>query len=333
MATVQLPKELLSEMYYRMWLIRAYEDKAHELFAAGRIPGFVHLYAGEEAVAVGVAVNLIPGDYVSSTHRGHGHCIAVGCDVKAMAAEILGRRDGLCKGKGGSMHIADVTKGMLGANGIVGGGVPHAVGAAFAAKYKGTKNVGVAFFGDGAVNQGVVLESMNLAATWKLPVIFVVEDNLYAISMRSTEPSKLQPRCATARSYAERAVGFGIPAVTIDGQDVLAVYEAAKTAIERARRGEGPSLLHCKTYRYYGHFEGDPMVYRSKEEMEEWRRRDPIMIFKEKLIKTFNFKEEKLHAIEEKAKREIEEAFKFAEASPYPEPKEAYVDIFVEPIY
>jgi len=200
-------------------------------------------------------------------------------------------------------------------------------------KYKGTDNVVVCFAGDGAQNQGAILESLNLAAIWKLPVIFVVEDNQYAISLRSLTPSKLQPRTSTARSVAERAVGFGIPSVTVDGQDVLAVYEAAKAAVERARRGEGPSLLDCKTYRYYGHFEGDPMVYRSVEEIEEWRKRDPILLFKQRLIRDGIATEELLEDIRRRAVKEVEDAVEFAERSPYPEPSEAYTDVFTDPYY
>lgn len=320
-------------MYYKMCLIRAFEDRVHDLFAQGKIPGFVHLYAGEEAVAVGVISNLKKGDYITSTHRGHGHCIAMGVDVRGMMAELFGRKTGTCKGKGGSMHIADFERGMLGANGIVGAGGPLAIGAALALKYKGTDNVVVCFAGDGAQNQGAILESLNLAAVWKLPVIFVVEDNQYAISLRSLTPSALQPRVSTAKSVAERAIGFGIPSITVDGQDVLAVYEAAKAAVERARKGEGPSLLDCKTYRYYGHFEGDPMVYRSKEEIEEWRKRDPILIFKDKLIRMGVATEELLNQIWAKAVSEIDEAVKFAEESPFPEPSEAYTDVFTDPYY
>ncbi len=328
-----LTHDKMINMYYTMCLIRAFEDRVHELFAQGKIPGFVHLYAGEEAVAVGVIANLKRGDFITSTHRGHGHCIAMGVDVRGMMAELFGRRTGTCKGKGGSMHIADFEKGMLGANGIVGAGGPLAIGAALALKYKGTDNVVVCFAGDGAQNQGAVLESLNLAAVWKLPVIFVVEDNQYAISLRSLTPSALQPRVSTAKSVAERAIGFGIPSITVDGQDVLAVYEAAKAAVERARRGEGPSLLDCKTYRYYGHFEGDPMVYRSREEIEEWRKRDPILIFKDKLMRMGVATEELLNQIRTKAVSEVEEAVKFAEESPFPEPSEAYTDVFTDPYY
>ncbi|MEM4436744.1 MAG: thiamine pyrophosphate-dependent dehydrogenase E1 component subunit alpha [Thermosphaera sp.] len=331
--SIPIPRDKLIEMYFKMVLIRAFEDKAHELFAAGKLPGFVHLYAGEEAVAVGIISNLVKGDYITSTHRGHGHCIAMGCDIKGMMAELYGKKTGICRGKGGSMHIADFEIGMLGANGIVGAGVPLAVGAALALKYKSPGNVAVAFFGDGAMNQGCVMEALNIAAIWKLPIVFAVEDNQYAISMRSMAPTKLQPRIATARSFAERAVGFGITAVTVDGMDVLAVYEAARVAIERARRGEGPSLLDCKTYRYYGHFEGDPMVYRSKEEIDEWRKKDPILLFEEKLIRMGVITEQELEALHKKALKEVEEAVSRAEEDPYPEPSEAYTDVFTDPYY
>ncbi len=328
-----LTRDLALWMYERMLLIRFYEEKVKELFAQGKIPGFVHLYVGEEAVAVGVAANLRKDDYITSTHRGHGHCIAKGCDVKLMMAEIMGKRSGLCKGKGGSMHIADFDVGMMGANGIVGGGAPHAVGAALSAKLRRTGQIAVAFFGDGGINQGVVLESLNLAAIWKLPVVFVVEDNQYAISMRSLTPTELQPRVAASRGYAERASGFGVPAVTVDGQDVIAVYEVAREAVERARRGEGPTFIHAITYRFYGHFEGDPLVYRSRREEEEWRKRDPIVIYRNKLLEMRLASDDELKNIEDKAKKEIEDAVKFAEESPYPDPEEALKDVFVEDYY
>ncbi|BDB99112.1 thiamine pyrophosphate-dependent dehydrogenase E1 component subunit alpha [Saccharolobus caldissimus] len=328
-----IPKEKLLEMYKKMLLIRYHELTAKELFASGKIPGFVHLYVGEEAVAVGVISALREDDYITSTHRGHGHCIAKGLDVKRMLAEIMGKRTGVCKGKGGSMHIFDFSKGMLGANGIVGGGAPHAVGAALASKLKGLDRVAVAFIGDGAMNQGVVLESLNLAAIWKLPVIFVVEDNMYAMSTRSLMPGKLQPRYSAAKSYVERAIGFGMPAVEVDGMDVLAVYEAAVEAVNRARRGEGPSLLHCKTYRFFGHFEGDPLVYRDKEEEEMWKKRDPILLFKDKLVSMNIVSPEELDKIDREAKAEIEEALKFAEESPYPEVDEALTDVFTDNSY
>ncbi|QXJ28894.1 Acetoin dehydrogenase E1 component alpha-subunit [Saccharolobus shibatae B12] len=328
-----IPKNKLLDMYKKMLLIRYHELTAKELFATGKIPGFVHLYVGEEAVAVGVMSTLRDDDYITSTHRGHGHCIAKGLDVKRMLAEIMGKKTGVCKGKGGSMHIFDYSKGMLGANGIVGGGAPHAVGAALAFKLKGLDRVAAAFIGDGAMNQGVVLESLNLSAIWKLPVIFVVEDNMYAMSTRSLAPAKLQPRHSAVKSYVERALGFGIPAVEVDGMDVLAVYEVAKEAVDRARKGGGPSLLHCKTYRFFGHFEGDPLVYRDKEEEEMWRKRDPITLFRDKLVSNNIVNQEELDKIDREAKTEIEQALKFAEESPYPEVEEALTDVFTDNSY
>ncbi len=331
--SISIPKDKLLDMYRKMLMIRYHELTVKELFASGRVPGFVHLYVGEEAVAVGVMSNLKEDDYITSTHRGHGHCIAKGLDVKRMLAEILGKKTGVCKGKGGSMHIFDFSKGMLGANGIVGGGAPHAVGAALASKLKGLDRVAVAFIGDGAMNQGVVLESLNLAAVWKLPVVFVVEDNMYAMSTRSLSPGKLQPRFSATKSYVDRALGFGVPAVEVDGMDVLAVYEASREAINRARRGEGPSLLHCKTYRFFGHFEGDQLVYRDKEEEEMWKKRDPIALFKDKLISMKIATLEELDKIDLEAKQEIDEALKFAEQSPYPELEEALTDVFTDNSY
>lgn len=320
-------------MFRRMALIRAFEAKAHELFAAGRIPGFVHLYAGEEAVAVGVCSHLTKDDFITSTHRGHGHCIAKGCDPRYMMAELLGKATGYCRGKGGSMHIADVGMGMLGANGIVGAGGPLATGAALAAKVRGTRNVAVCFFGDGAANQGTILESMNLSSIWKLPVIFVAEDNQYAISLRSQGPSEGQPRWSTARDLTHRASGFGLPAIAVDGNDITAVYEAAGETIKRAREGEGPSFLHCLTYRHYGHFEGDLGAYRSRVEEEEWRKRDPIPRLRAKLVEMGVLTEAKAEEIRKICQKQVEEAVEFAEKSPWPDPADAFTDVFVSPYY
>src|SRR3981081_585235 len=269
-ATHGIDKSLLLKMYEQMLTIRRFEERAGKEFAAGKIPGFVHLYAGEEAVAVGVCSHLTDDDYITSHHRGHGHCIAKGVDIREMVAELLGREAGACRGKGGSMHIADVHKGMLGANGIVGGGFPLATGAGLTCKYNGQGQVAVCFFGDGAANQGTFHESLNLAGIWKLPVIYVAENNGYAEST----PVTYHMSC---RDIAERAAGYGMPGVTVDGLNVFAVYEAAGEAIARARRGEGPSLIECKTYRYYGHFEGDTVMYRTKDELEFYRGRDPIL--------------------------------------------------------
>src|SRR5437899_7917388 len=265
-----LDKSQLLHMYEQMKTIREFEERAGKEFASGKIPGFVHSYAGEEAVAVGVCTHLTDDDFITSHHRGHGHCIAKGVDVQAMVAELLGREADACRGKGGSMHIADVHKGMLGANGIVGGGFPLATGAGLTAKFNGRGQVAVCFFGDGASNQGTFHESLNLAGIWKLPVVFVAENNGYAESTPVTYHMSCQ-------DIAERAAGYGMPGVTVDGLDVLAVYEAAGEAIARARRGEGPSLIECKTYRYHGHFEGDTMTYRTKDELAFYRGRDSIL--------------------------------------------------------
>src|SRR3984893_341705 len=264
-----LDRSLLLRLYEQMETIRQFEDRAGKEFAAGKIPSFVYLYAGEEAVAVCVCAHLTDDYFITSHHRGHGHCIAKGVDIRAMVAELLGREAGACRGKGGSMHIADVHKGMLGANGIVGGGFPLAVGAGLTCKYNGRSQVAVCFFGDGAANQGTFHESLNLAGIWKLPVIYVAENNGYAEST----PVTYHMSC---RDIAERAAGYGMPGVTVDGLNVFAVYEAAGEAIARARRGEGPSLIECKTYRYHGHFEGDTITYRTKEELAAFMERDAI---------------------------------------------------------
>ncbi len=313
---------LLLKMYEQMMTIRHFEERAGREFAAGKVPGFVHLYAGEEAVAIGVCSHLTDDDFITSHHRGHGHCIAKGVDVCAMVAELLGREAGACRGKGGSMHIADVHKGMLGANGIVGGGFPLATGAGLTAKQNGRGQVAVCFFGDGAANQGTFHESLNLAGIWKLPVIFVAENNGYAEST----PVTYHMSC---RDIAERAVSYDMPGVTVDGLDVLAVYEAAGEAIARARRGEGPSLIECKTYRYFGHFEGDATTYRTKEELASYRERDPISklhrILEERSIAT----PAELDGIDQRVTQLIDDAWSYAEKAPYPAPEEALTDVYV----
>ncbi len=317
-----LDKSLLLKMYEQMLTIRRFEERAGKEFAAGRIPGFVHLYAGEEAVAVGVCTHLSDDDFITSHHRGHGHCIAKGVDVQAMVAELLGREAGACRGKGGSMHIADVHKGMLGANGIVGGGFPLAAGAGLTAKFNGRGQVAVCFFGDGAANQGTFHEGLNLASIWKLPVVFVAENNGYAEST----PVSYHMSC---RDIAERAVGYNMPGVTVDGLNVLAVYEAAGEAIARARRGEGPSLIECKTYRYYGHFEGDTLTYRTKEELEAFMARDPIKAVRQSLQDRGVVTAEELNAIDQQVQERIDEAWRSAEAAPLPAPEEALTDVYV----
>lgn len=321
---VEIPKDKLLWIYERMRLIRAFEDRVAELFAEGRLPGFVHLYAGEEAIAVGVCAHLTDRDYITSTHRGHGHCIAKGVDVKEMMAELFGKASGSCKGKGGSMHIADVSKGMLGANGIVGGGGPLACGAGLSAKVRGTDQVAVCFFGDGAAEQGTMHESMNLAAIWKLPVIFVCENNLYAESTPWTYHG------ATRGSFADRASAYNMPGVLVDGTDVFAVYEVAEEAIARARRGEGPTLIEARAFRYYGHFQGDPLTYRTPEEEAGYRAKDPIEQFKKRVLERGLLSEKELRTIDEKVSRLIDEAVRFAEESPYPSVEECLTDVYVD---
>ncbi len=316
-------KEMLLDMYTQMRLIREFETQLHADFADGKIPGFVHLYAGEEAVAVGVCSNLTQSDYITSNHRGHGHCIAKGVEINAMMAEIRGKATGACKGKGGSMHIADMDKGMLGANGIVGGGPPLACGAGLTAKVKKTGQVVVCFFGDGGSNQGTTLEGMNLAGIWKLPVVFVCENNGYA---ETTSPDY----SVSGQDIAARARGFGMPSVAVDGQDLFAVYEAAQEAIARARRGDGPAFIEAQTYRYFGHFEGDGLTYRDREEEEYHRSMDCIVRFRESVTGQGLVTEDELNAIDPKIKTAVEEAVRFAEESPYPEGAELLTDVYVD---
>lgn len=310
-------------MYQKMLEIRKFEDKVHEIFAKGELPGFVHLYAGEEAIAVGLCAHLNDKDSITSTHRGHGHCIAKGCDLDGMMAEIYGKVTGLCKGKGGSMHIADLDKGMLGANGIVGGGFPLAAGAALTAKYKKTDNVSVCFFGDGANNQGTFHEGINLAAIWDLPVIFVAENNGYG----EATPFEYASSC---KQIADRAVAYNIPGVRVDGKDVVAVYQAAQEAVERARRGEGPTLIECITYRNYGHFEGDAQTYKKDEDKKTHEsEKDAIVQFKQYILEQKLLSSDELTAIENAVEQAIEAAVKFSEESPYPEAAELLTDVYV----
>jgi len=308
-------------MYKKMLEIRLFEEKVFELYGQNLVPGTIHLYAGEEAVAVGVCSNLRKEDYITSTHRGHGHCIAKGADLKRTMAEILGKKTGYCKGKGGSMHIADFAIGMLGATAVVGAGLPIAVGAGLSIKLRKTNHVVACFFGDGASNQGTFHESINMASTWKLPVIFVCENNLYAMGTRQSSVMAIE-------NIADRAVAYGIPGVSVDGNDVLAVYEAAQKAVKRARKGEGPTLIECKTYRHKGHSRVDPAKYRSKREVEEWLSKDPIKRFKERLLQTNSLTEIEIQRIAKEVSTKIEEAVNFAKESPYPASEEALEDIY-----
>ncbi|MDH5787349.1 MAG: thiamine pyrophosphate-dependent dehydrogenase E1 component subunit alpha, partial [Candidatus Bathyarchaeota archaeon] len=297
------------------------EEKVFELYGQNLVPGTIHLYAGQEAIAVGVCSNLGKDDYITSTHRGHGHCIAKGADLKRTMAEILGKETGYCKGKGGSMHIADFNIGMLGATAVVGAGLPIAVGAGLSIKLRKTDQIVACFFGEGASNQGTFHESINLASTWKLPVIFVCENNLYAMGTR-------QSIAMNVENIADRAVAYGIPGVVVDGNDVLAVYEAVQKGVERAKKGEGPTLIECKTYRQKGHSRVDPAKYRPKGEVEEWLARDPIKRLKEKLLQTNTLTKTEIQRIEKEVVTKIEEAVKFAIESPYPSSEEALEDVY-----
>jgi acetoin:2,6-dichlorophenolindophenol oxidoreductase subunit alpha len=315
--------EQLLDAYRVMRTIREFEERLHVEFATGEIPGFVHLYAGEEAIAAGVCAHLGPDDYIASTHRGHGHAIAKGCDVKAMMAELYGKREGLCQGKGGSMHIADLSKGMLGANGIVGGGPPLVCGVGLTAKVRGTDQVAISFTGDGGSNQGTFLESLNLASAWHLPCVFVVENNGYA---ESTSPNFHQ----AGVDVAKRADGFGFPGVSVDGFDFFAVHEAAGEAIARARGGGGPTLIECRVMRYYGHFEGDQQTYRAEGEVDELRRtRDCLLAFSRRVTGAGLVEDDALAAIDDEVARLIDEAVAAAKAGTDPAPAEVMTDVYV----
>ena len=321
---MEITKEQLLKAYRNMRTIREFEERIHVEFATGDIPGFVHLYAGEEAVAVGVCMHLDENDKIASTHRGHGHCIAKGCDVHGMMAEIYGKKDGLCAGKGGSMHIADLEIGMMGANGIVGGGPPLACGAALAAKKLGTKGVAVVFVGDGGSNQGTTLESLNLASIWQLPCVFVVENNGYAEATSSKYS-------VAGTDVAERAKGFDMPGVTVDGHDFCAVYDAAAEAIGRAREGGGPTLIECKVNRYFGHFEGDAQTYRGADEVKNLREnRDCIENLARSLTSSSLVTPEELAKIDEEAKALIDDAVAKAKAAAEPGVEDLETDVYVE---
>jgi pyruvate dehydrogenase E1 component alpha subunit len=320
---MEISKEKLLWMYERMQLIRTFENRVKVEFGKGKIPGFVHLYAGEEAVAVGICANLTDADYMTSTHRGHGHCVAKGVEPRGMMAELFGKATGTCKGKGGSMHIADMDKGMLGANGIVGGGPPLACGSGLTAKTNKTDQVTICFFGDGASEQGTLHESLNLASIWKLPVIFVAENNGYA------ESTPAHYHCSV-ENIADRAAAYNMPGVTIDGNDIFAVCEAAHEAVTRARTGQGPTLLECKTYRFNGHFEGDAQTYKIAAENEKYQKeRDPIKLFKDNVLSRRLVTEAELQAIDERVAVQIDAAVKFAEESPFPDVRETYTDVYV----
>ena len=317
-----MEKGLMVESYRKMVLIRKFEMCASKLFAQNKLPGFLHLYVGE-AVATGVCSALEVTDYITSTHRGHGHLIAKGGDVKKMMAELFAKETGYCKGKGGSMHISDRDKGILGANGIVGAGIPIANGAAFASKYKGDGRVAVSFFGDGAANRGTFHEALNMAAAFKLPAVFVCENNLFAISVCARYHMAIS-------DISDRAAAYGMPGYSIDGNDVELVYETTKAAVERARRGEGPTLIECKTWRHRGHYEGDPDDYRTAEEKAAWMQKDPIERLAKRLIEEGICTQAELDAIASDADKLLAEAIDEAEAAPVPSVSALMADIYKE---
>ncbi|QUH03810.1 thiamine pyrophosphate-dependent dehydrogenase E1 component subunit alpha [Saccharopolyspora erythraea] len=320
--TGALDATALLDGYRTMRTIREFEERVHEEFAKGDIPGFVHLYAGEEASATGVCTHLDDRDSIASTHRGHGHCIAKGVDVTEMMAEIYGRRTGACKGKGGSMHIADLSKGMLGANGIVGGGPPLICGTALAAKQQGTGGVGVAFFGDGASNQGSTLEAMNLASVWNLPAVFVAENNGYAEATAATWS-------VAADNIADRAAGFGMPGVIVDGFDFFAVHEAAGEAVQRARDGGGPTLIEVKLTRYYGHFEGDQQTYRGDEVARARAELDCLKTFRSRVTAAGQLTDEQLDAVDREVAELIDHAVAAALEAPKPTGDDLETDVYI----
>ncbi len=316
-------KQLLS-LYRTMVRIRTFEEAARREFLDGKMAGFLHLYSGEEAVAAGVCACLNDDDYITSTHRGHGHCLAKGADSKRMMAELYGKATGYSKGKGGSMHIADLSKGVIGANGIVGASMPIAVGVAYAQHYKRSKSVTVAFFGDGASNRGTFHEAINMASVLNLPVIFVCENNGFGMSTPQRQHQKI-------KKISQRGAAYDIPGVTVDGNDPIAVYEAAKEAIDSARRGGGPSIIECLTWRHHGHYLGDPAPYKPEAEQKRWlsKENDPIPRFEERLISEKKATKSELTKIKSETEAEIADAMKFSWDSPFPEPEELYTDVFI----
>lgn len=312
------------ELYKMLYMIRSFEERVSTLFSDNEIPGFVHLYLGEEAVATGVCKALEKSDYITSTHRGHGHVLAKGGIPKLMMAELFGKKTGYCKGKGGSMHIADPSIGILGANGIVGGGLPIAVGAAYSAsRIRKTRQVAVSFFGDGATNEGTFHESMNMASAMNLPVLFVCENNQFGVSSRIGRVSR-------ETDLAKRSIGYGIKSYSIDGNDVILVYETAESLIKSLRAGEGPFLLVCNTFRYHGHFEGEKVTYWNEGELQSWQEKDPLKKCREFLGKNMNVGESDFASLEKTVADEIDEAVEFARESEYPKPEEALNGLFEE---
>lgn len=322
-ALSKFSKDFLQQVYRQIYLVREFELRAIEERRRGLIPGFIHSCVGQEATAVGACMALRKDDVITSTHRGHGHLLGKGGDPKYMMAELAARSLGYCKGRGGSLHISDFDLGILGANGIVGGGFPAAVGAALAFSIRNEDRVALAFFGDGASNEGTFHESANLAGLWKLPVIFFCENNLYGEGTPLSKASPISDLSIRAESYA-------FPGVVVDGNDPLAVYEVVKGAAERARTGQGPTLVEAKTYRFRGHYEGDPQVYRVPGEMDEWRKRDPIDAFRERLLKSGLFGEAAIQGVEAEVQGQLDEAVAFATSAPQPEVGEALAGVYAD---
>jgi pyruvate dehydrogenase E1 component alpha subunit len=312
------------QLYRKMLLMRRFEEAVARLYRAGKIPGFVHLYIGEEAVAAGVTAHLRQDDHIGSTHRGHAHALAKGIPAHEIMAELFGRASGCCGGRGGSMHLYSAEYGLLGTNGIVGYSLPQAAGAAFTARYSGTSHVGVAFFGDGAVNLGLFHETLNMASLWKLPAVFICENNLFATELPFS-------KATAGQSVASRGAAYDMPGVEVDGQDVLAVYDVAGAAVARARAGEGPTLIECRTYRYVGHHEGDPGTdYRTREEIAAWRKRDPIELFAHRLRADEGVLPATLEDIEQEVMGTVASAVEFAENSPWPAPESVQSNLFAD---
>jgi pyruvate dehydrogenase E1 component alpha subunit len=320
-AAITLDRQTLRDALLKMHLIRKFEETAEASYARGLIHGTMHLSIGQEASAVGAVLRLRPDDYILSTHRGHGHCIAKGADPARMLAEFFGKETGYCRGRGGSMHIADVEGGNLGANGIVAGGLPIAVGVGMSIKAQRQDRVCVVFFGDGATNEGAFHEALNMASIWTLPVVFVCENNKYAMSMDIAQ-------AMAVRDVADRAAAYAMPGATVDGNDLFAVVAAAEAAIARARAGDGPSLVECKTYRIRGHSKSDRNLYRTKDEIETWREADPILRLERELVTSGAFEASELAAIERAAQQRIDDALEFAKSSPDPDPKALTRDVY-----
>jgi pyruvate dehydrogenase E1 component alpha subunit len=318
---VKLQPDLVIDMLKKMYEIRFFEETVDDLFARGLVHGTMHLSVGQEASAVGSIYALNNEDYILSTHRGHGHCIAKGADINLMMAEFMGKETGYCRGRGGSMHIADMEGRNLGANGVVGGGIPLAVGVGLSLKMRRSDEIVMGFFGDGAANQGCFHEALNMAAIWSLPIVYVCENNQYGMSMSTR-------RALSIERIAQRADAYGIPGVTVDGNDVLEVYEAARKAVETARSGEGPILLECVTYRWKGHSKSDQELYRTKEELQAWKKKDPIARFRKLLVSEGVITKEEVATIEEEANRTIAAALEYAQSSPEPD-----VDTILEGVY